>query len=352
MIDRPPLFVEPLLWPAAKIYSGVMQARGLAYDRGWLESVDVGVPVLSIGNITAGGTGKTPLTSFLLQRFAERGRRVGVVSRGYGGREKGPARVPSDGKPSTAERFGDEPAWLAARHPSLPVVIGADRVAAARELSGQVDLILADDAFQHRRLKRGFDAVVIDATEPLWHYRSLPLGRQREDFHALARARAIFLTKTNLADEAALSWLRARLASAVPSVPVYEFEALLTGVAPLAAAVTETASASSLTGAVLLVSGIGRPMTFRKSVETDLGAVVREQMIFPDHHRYSEDDCRRISARAEELGVSAVVMTEKDAVKMSGLARALRPAVWVTRLESRPRTDFKEFYEAVDRFLF
>jgi len=329
-----------------------MRARGLAYDRGWLDAVDVGVPVLSIGNITAGGTGKTPLTSFLLQSFSSQGRRVGVVSRGYGGSEQGPARVPADGLPRTAARFGDEPAWLAARHPDVPVVIGADRVAAAKHLGGAVDLILADDAFQHRRLRRGFDAVVIDATEPIWHYRSLPLGRQREDFRSLARARAVFLTKTNLAEREALTWLRSRLADVVPpTAAVFEFEARLAGVVPLGAPVVEPARELALTGAVLLVSGIGRPQTFRKSVETDLRAEVAEQMIFPDHYRYGDEDRLRIRARAEELGVSAIVMTEKDAVKMSGPADFRLPA-WVTRLETRPLTPLKEFYEAVDRFLF
>lgn len=344
------------MWPLAKIYGGVMLARGFAYERGWLESVEVGLPILSIGNITAGGTGKTPLTSFLLEAFSSRGRRVGVVSRGYGGTEKGPARVPGDGLPETAARFGDEPAWLACRHPSVPVVIGADRVAAAKELLGAVDLVLADDAFQHRRLKRGFDAVVIDATEPLWHYRSLPLGRQREDFRALLRARSVFLTKTNLADPAVLDWLRLRLKEVAPRLPVFEFDTRLKGVVSLAASNSEPARALASSQTLLLVSGIGRPETFRKSVETDLlvssGGEVLDHLIYPDHHQYGAEDCRHIMERAKELGASAIVVTEKDAVKLAGRLASGGLPIWVTRLESRPCADLKEFYEAVDRTLF
>lgn len=330
--------------------------RGLAYDRGWLPATEIGHPVLSIGNITAGGTGKTPLTSMLVTAFGERGRRVGVVSRGYGGVERGPARVAADGGRETAVRFGDEPAWLAARHPGVSVVVGADRVAAARELlrvNSGVDLILADDAFQHRRLARGFDVVVVDATEPVWHYRPLPLGRLREGLGALARARAIFLTKTNLASHEELTWVRALLRKSAPEVPVFEFESRIQGVVSLGSPAAMPAERVGLTGsAVFLTCGIGRPRTFHRLVDTDLGARVAGHWAFPDHHRYSADDWLEIVARATACAAQAIVVTEKDAIKLAGLAGARPPVpVWVTRLETRPKSALKEFYDEVDRFL-
>src|SRR5690606_2868820 len=120
-----------------------------------------------------------------------------IVSRGYGGSEKGPARVPSDGKVKTAARFGDEPAWYAAKFTDVPVVVGADRVQAGKfmaagDVGAKVDVVIADDAFQHRRMKRVLDCVVLDASAPRWHYRPLPVGRMREPFSSLLRAGAIF----------------------------------------------------------------------------------------------------------------------------------------------------------------
>jgi tetraacyldisaccharide 4'-kinase len=335
----------------------------MAYDRGWLAGESVPAPVLSIGNITAGGTGKTPLTSFLVEQLSAQGLRVGVVSRGYGGSEKGPARVPSDGLAKSAERYGDEPAWLAARHTLVPVVIGADRVSAASFLLREksVDLLLADDAFQHRRLHRGFDAVVIDATEPEWHYRALPLGRLREGFSALKRAQTVFLTKTNLVSVAQLDWIRGRIHNlqSRSSFRSFEFESRIMGVTSLSSPATAkwTLGGAETRGRkVVLASGIGRPRTFQQLVERDLGIEVLDHLVFADHRRYTERDLEIIVRRAQACGAEGVVVTEKDAVKLAGLASgeigASRPAIWVTRLETIPRTDLKEFYEAVHRSLF
>lgn len=355
------MILESFLWPIAQVYRAAAIARSRGYDLGLLAKQNVGVPVLSIGNVTAGGTGKTPLTSLLIEKFRERGRRVGVVSRGYGGSERGPLRVPADGSAESARRFGDEPAWLAARHPDVPVVIGADRVAAARLLSGgsgslqKPDLILADDAFQHRRLTRGFDVVVIDASEPEWHYRPLPLGRLREEFSALGRAQAVFLTKTNLVSSGELALARAMIFDAARA-PVFEFESRIVGLAPLAARPDSPATLEPVQTRgqnVMLASGIGRPQTFKALVERDLGMMARDHFVFADHHRYSGRDLNEILARARECGVGKIVVTEKDAAKLAGCMGADEAKVfWVTRLATTAKSDLKDFYEAVDRALF
>ncbi len=361
-MKRLPLPLEPLIYPLAGLYKSIMSSRNLAFDRGWLPSHEVGRPVISIGNLTAGGTGKTPLTALLVEGFLRRGKRIGLVSRGYGGTEKGPARVPSDGTAETARRFGDETAWLAHRYPSVPVVIAAKRVEAARllieECDGNIDLILADDAFQHRWLKRSLDAVVLDPTEPEWHYRPLPLGRTREGFDSLARADAVFLTKTNLAAESQVKWLLsqvARVAKAHKRHPlVFELESYIPFFLPLAGgrsmADLESRSVSSFKGErVLLVSGIGRPHTFARLIRNIVHAEVLEHLVFNDHHSYSEANLAAIEARAVQLGAGAILVTEKDAVKMSNW----RPRVpcWASRLETRAKGDLGAFYEAVDRLL-
>jgi tetraacyldisaccharide 4'-kinase len=366
---KPSAALDSLLWPLAQLFNGVSRARSLAYDHGWLKSYSTEIPVVSVGNITAGGTGKTPITSFLINEFKRRGLRVGVVSRGYGGTERGPVVVSSDGGAQTAYRFGDEPAWLASRHSDVKVVVGADRLMAVGELvracsgSARPNLVLADDAFQHRRLARNFDIVVIDATEPLWHYRPLPLGRLREGFAALERAHCVFVTKTNLADSNNLQWIdakikdlnaRAELLGRAKLKVVY-FDSVIDGLAPIDAepSALSTLKAEAVPGeSVLLASGIGRPEAFARSVTADLGVLVKEHLVFPDHHSYTDEDWRKILSTAQELRVKRVIITEKDAVKLSGFASGgTSVPVWVSRLEVRPRESLEELHGEISRLV-
>lgn len=363
MIERPSPLIELLLIPLAWLYSFVMRLRNIIFDSGWRGVEKVSVPVVSIGNLTAGGTGKTPLVALLIEAFEKRGRRVGVVSRGYGGTDPGPARVSSNGAAEDARRFGDEPTWLAARFPAVPVVIGRDRAAAARRLCGEnkVDFLLADDAFQHRRLHRDFDIVIIDATEPSWHYRALPLGRMREQFASLKRADAVFLTKTNLVDvqDFQLHWLRDKIVSSVDSkknVVVVNLESRITGLARLEAAAVESEArtpADCQGRKAFLVSAIGRPQTFALLVAQDLGMKIEQHAIYPDHHSFTADDANQIFGEFSASGADDLIMTEKDAVKLSGLLAPLLQesgdSAWVSRLETRPKTDMREFYAAIDR---
>jgi tetraacyldisaccharide 4'-kinase len=354
---RPAKLAEPLLQPLARIYSAVMQSRNFGYDREWLKSRGVGAPVVSIGNLTAGGTGKTPLTAFLISELRRRGVRVGVISRGYGGTVRGPVRVINDGSTETAMRFGDEPSWFAAHFKDMPVYICGDRVAAGQALllDEKVDVIFADDAFQHRRLARALDFVVLDATEPEWHYRTLPLGRMRESFGSLGRADAIFITKTNLSSDPENTplALRKRIEQET-AADIYEMESVISGFAPLAngAASTVTKPSSDFSGAgVVVASGIGRPETFTGLIERS-GVRILRQFDFPDHHVFSESDRQDIERAAVDQGAEAIFVTEKDAMKLSGWSP--RVPCWVSRLEFRQaphgaRDDLGELYETIAR---
>lgn len=327
-----------------------MKLRNFAFDQGLLLVRGPNVPVVSVGNLSAGGTGKTPIVSLLVSGLASRGSKVGVVSRGYGGETKESTRVPSDGSPSSAARYGDEPTWLANRHPDVPVYVGADRAEAAQKLTeeNQVDLVVADDAFQHRYLRREADVVLVDASQPAWHYRSLPFGRLREDFSALRRARYVFLTKTNLASVNELKWLRHRVDAEKSKArfDVYEFEWALAGFVPLA---SPTSTPSLLKQAkVLLVSGIARGNAFKDLVASTIGtAPLAGHIEFNDHHRYSQTDLARIESEAERLGVDAIVVTEKDAVKLGSWQP--KTACLVSRLTARPTGDFEKVYEEIRR---
>jgi tetraacyldisaccharide 4'-kinase len=354
--SQPPFVIDKLLAFPGALYSGLMRGRNFAYDHAILASHQVDVPVISIGNLTAGGTGKTPITSLLIEGLSAKGLKVGVISRGYGGKSKGCERVRDDGSPETAKWFGDEPTWLAHRHSDVPVFVGRDKVAASQALLREysVQLILADDAFQHRRLKRDFDIVLLDATQPEWHYRSLPQGRLREGFSSLARAHAVFVTKTNLAQPRALEFLRSQLSSQT-HLEVFEFESLIRKFTPLHETADKNSDGEgSLIGKkrLLLVSGIGRPETFSTLVsrafrEWHQDIEIIEHVVFRDHHAYSDKDLVDLEKAAERISADAILMTEKDAVKLNHW----QPSVpsYVSQLVSRPRLDLEGLYEAIRR---
>jgi tetraacyldisaccharide 4'-kinase len=352
-MKRPPLAIELFLIPFAFFYAAVMKIRNIAYARGWLSSYRVAVPVLSVGNLTAGGTGKTPLTELLVRALTLKGVRVGIISRGYRGSGSGIERVCPEEGARGALKFGDEPTWLAGRFPQVPVYVGTDKVEVCRKLlsENKVDLIVADDAFQHRRLHREIDVVVIDASEPEWHYRPLPLGRMREGFRSLARAQAVFLSKVNLAEEPYLSQLRNRIRTVRnglgASHPVFEMQYKITSFASLA---NEEVPKSALDGKrILLVSGIARPHTFVKLVEEATNAEIADHLVFADHHPYNDDDLNEIENRARSLGAARIVVTEKDAVKMAGWTPSL--PIMMSRLEAVAQGGVEEFYEAVRRLV-
>lgn len=399
-MNRPATPFEYFLRPAASLFAWGAALRGRAYERGWFKSFDVGVPVVSIGNLTAGGTGKTPMTALFVEGLRARGLRVGIISRGYGGTHSeisasastgasvsastsargGPMRVPVAQAVADRTRharcFGDEPVWLAARFPDVPVFVGTDKVATALALSrenrnensgkNKIDLILADDAFQHRRLKRGLDVVLLDASEPRWHYRPLPLGRMREGFEALSRAHAIFITKANLAAAGQIDWLRTCVGeSAGGATEIFEIDFVITGFTLLekarddargvVGADTDTdadglIAASELAGRrLVLASGIGRPRAFADLVRASTGAEIVEHCVFRDHQVYSTTDLESVVARARAACADHIVVTEKDAVKMSGWNPSV--PVLVSRLEARPARDLGEFYEEVGRLV-
>jgi tetraacyldisaccharide 4'-kinase len=350
--SEPSAALDLLLGPLAALYAGISVARNAFYDAGILVANEVGVPVVSIGNLTAGGTGKTPLVAYFAEQLRSRGVRVGIVSRGYGGTVRGPARVTTED--GAAARYGDEPSWYARRFPEIPVYVGADRVAAARELVMKegVRLILADDAFQHRRLDRALDVLVVDATEPRWHYRPLPLGRLRESRSSLRRANFVVMTKCNLAMKENLNSLRDDIDASRgedESPVMYEVDSAIVGFLDLRTGSAEPVSVIS-GKKVFLVSGIGRPETFASLVPEASGAVVTGHRAFPDHHAYTENDLREIERQAEAAGADAFVVTEKDAIKLGGAWNPKRPC-WISRLEVRPRVEMKELNEAIARLL-
>ncbi|HEY6823908.1 MAG TPA: tetraacyldisaccharide 4'-kinase [Steroidobacteraceae bacterium] len=287
-----------LLQPLAWLYRGITSLRARLYRSGWARSMSAGRPVVVVGNLTVGGTGKTPLTLWLAGALSAQGLRVGIVARGYGGRSgSGPRRVQAD---SIWQDVGDEPLILA-RRSGCPTVVGGDRLAAARALVALgVDVILADDGLQHLRLARDCEIVLIDGARGFGNGRLLPAGPLREPTARLLRVDAIVVN-----GDATHRSLAALPAGRALTMQLQVGEAVSVDERrrqPLAA----------FRGArVHAVAGIGNPQRFFAQLRAH-GLEVIEHA-FPDHHPLSAAEL----AFADSL---AVLMTEKDAVKCAPFA--------------------------------
>lgn len=294
--------VEWLRVPAA-LFAGAVHARRWAYDCGLAPARKAGLPVLSVGNLSAGGTGKTPVCIWLARELERRGYRVGLLSRGYHADEQG---------------LNDEARMFAAACPQVVQVQDRQRVRGARALLDQgVQVILLDDGFQHRALARSQDWVLIDATRPWGLPRDphsgasvralLPRGLLREPLSSLRRADAILITRTDQVPAAWLEELEAELERAAPGAArmrcVHRAQRLLDERG-------QDLGLESLRGAsVRLLSGIGNPQAFERSVQA-LGATILEHRRFPDHHAYTRAELESLTGQQPWL------VTEKDAVKL------------------------------------
>ncbi len=298
-----------LLLPLVPVYRAALGAKNTAYARGWLPSRRLQAPVISIGNLSVGGAGKTPLVIRLAELLAGRGFAVDVLSRGYGrfgrGAERvqaGPEHEPGDLSSHTAAaRYGDEP-LLIARTSGVPVYVGASRyeagLAAERDQKqGQVHLL--DDGFQHRQLARAVDIVVLhrsDFTAGL-----LPAGRLREPLSALRRASVAVL---RVEDEAFAPELRRRF----PGLPVWSM--------------TREIVLESSEGRAVAFCGIAHPEEFFASL-TRAGVSLAASLAFRDHHAYTDADVAALAGKVAATGEVRLLTTEKDLVRLSAGQRAL-----------------------------
>jgi tetraacyldisaccharide 4'-kinase len=285
------------LRPFSALYAIAHRARASTYDRGTVPSIHPGRPVIVVGNLTVGGTGKTPLVLWLALALSKRGRRVGIVSRGYGRSGRAVRAVDAH---STWHEVGDEP-FLLARRTRADVAVGADRVAAARQLiSRGADVIVSDDGLQHLRLARDCEIVVIDGARGFGNGRLLPSGPLREPVQRLAHVDAIVV---NVARQAPPEWL------GDGRVPVLMMRLVPEGVAPLDSSDAFEPLENYRGRTVHAVAGLGNPRRFFDMLR-DQGLKAVEHA-FPDHHPFTASDLDFEDALP-------VLMTEKDAVKCAG----------------------------------
>ena len=295
-------------------YTLVVRWRNRRYDTGQATIQRVPIPVVSVGNITLGGTGKTPLVEWIARWFSGQGVRVGIVSRGYGAARKGHG----------VEARNDEALELEERLPDIPHVQNPDRVEGARHAVRDLgcQALVLDDAFQHRRLGRNLDLCVVDALEPFGYGHVFPRGTLREPPDGLRRADLVILSRADLVGPAARESIRKTATGYAPQAAWAEVAH-----APQALSNSRgesVALASLADNPVAAFCGVGNPAAFRRTLE-NLGYRVIGFREFADHYRYTRADVESLIAWANRLDVAAVVCTSKDLVKLG-----------IDRLESRP----------------
>ncbi len=268
------------------------------------------VPVVSVGNITVGGTGKTPVTIELLRRF--RDRHPGLLTRGYGRDTRRNVMVAGPNSPIPVSMTGDE-AQLCRRETGVPIGVGADRYEAGSELLAmtKVGILFLDDGFQHLQLKRDFDLVLIDASNPFGGGYALPLGRLREPLEGLARASAFLITRSDQAPNTKA--IENTLRRYNKTAPVFRSLVIPTRWVGAAGAVIEARDLAN--ASVVAFCGIANPQSFRKALQ-QAGIAPIEWYIYDDHHRYTPSEIRRLARRAADVGADTLLTTAKDAVNL------------------------------------
>jgi tetraacyldisaccharide 4'-kinase len=325
------------LAPASLLFGLGVRLRGLAYQTGLFRTHAVKVPVVSIGNLTVGGTGKTPFALWLAERLAARGCRPAIVTRGYGGVLKGRIVTVGDGTGLSEDvsEVGDEAVLLAERA-GVPVVCGADRIAAAREAieAHGVDLVVLDDGFQHRRLGRSMDIVLVDGRAGFGNGVLLPAGPLREPLSAMRRADAVVVTKTE--EPGAVG---ARVSSVVPGVPVFTAAFAPASVIHHEDGETIVRPLGVIVGRkIVTVSAIADPASFYELLgELEVQPV--DVLEYPDHHDFDQADWQQISKVAHAADL--IVCTEKDLVKLRRFPFA-RGRLVALRLELRMPAEQEE----------
>lgn len=342
----------------SQIFTGITRLRAWLYETGLASRFPLGCQVISVGNVTVGGTGKTPVVEILARTLKEEGRNVAILSRGYRKKEKpflqrlfggdvaDPPRVVSDGKRVLldSELSGDEPFMLASNLPGVVVLVDKNRVKSGRYAISHFgcDVLILDDGFQYMKLKHSHEIVLVDSTNPFGNGHLLPRGILREPAANIRRADFIFITKS----DGNTAQLRARLSRMNDHAeiaecrhrPRYYKNAFSQEVLPLEAVKGMK---------VVTLAGIAAPMSFENSV-SKMGARILSRERYPDHYRYRAQDIIDVINAADEQGADAILTTEKDAVRLPRLEYPKVP-IYYMRMDIEITKGFDNFRQCVSR---
>jgi len=345
-LDPNGMLPQRVLSVMALPYGLFVRMRADLYRLGWLPSRRLPCRVVSVGNLTVGGTGKTPVVIALVEQLLARGSRVAVLSRGYRRQSRQGELLVSDGRtvlvgPSEA---GDEPHLVASRCPRAIVAVGPDRYRLGRWVLAkhQIDCFVLDDGFQHLGLHRDADLLLVDVSDPAGLQMLVPAGRLREPLSAASRATALLMTRTdagNWRDVAETIGL-ATGGKMQPILSQFRADRLVN------VGTGEIREADTITGQrVIAFSGVGSPASFRALLQ-QRGATINGEMIFPDHHDYRAVDLESVRARARQSGADLIVTTEKDAGKVAPLLQS-GEQIWAIRLSLEITSGREQFERMV-----
>lgn len=316
---NPPLFVRALLWPLSVVYGAYVRLRAWLYDRGWLKQERLRGKVISVGNLTVGGTGKTPMVLWLAEKFLAEGKRVAILSRGYRG---------SNGTSDEIELMKHR---LRGR---VDFGVGKDRFAEGKRIEAvqPVDVFLLDDGFQHRRLARDVDIVMLDGSRPLEDEWLLPAGALREPLTACDRADILVVTRKSERPDFQTG--------DGEKCPVFSAQTKLLGFRRMGEAHDVSYLGEIGPGPFFAFCGIGNPEAFFEDLSHWEVAIAGKRS-FRDHHLYSGEDLARLKGEAQRAGAIGLVTTEKDAFNISDAAAAVLPIfVCVINLELSGESEF------------
>lgn len=306
--------LRAMMWGAQWAYRGAVACKNAAFDLGLRESFPTDVPVISVGNLTTGGTGKTPVVAFLANWFRDAGVQVGLLSRGY---------------KSLKAEANDEKLVLDQLCPGIPHWLNSDRIASARQaVAAGCQLLILDDGFQHRRLHRDLDIVLVDATNPWGYGHCLPRGLLREPVSSIERADFVLITRAEAIAAEELTAIRTVLAryNQVASVAELSFRP-----SQLINSAGQTKSiADGIGRRAFGFCGIGNPASFEESLRR-LGVGVVAFEAFPDHHHFSVADLAHLAERAAALNADQLLTTQKDLVKIRETEIGGRP-LWAVQI--------------------
>ena len=318
--------LRTMLWPLSVLYGVIVRVRVWLYANKWLKQKRLNAPVISIGNLTVGGTGKTPMVIWLAEKFLAEGRRVAILSRGYRG----------------ANGTSDEIELMKFRLKGrVSFGVGKNRFAAGHRLESQqpIDIFLLDDGFQHLQLARDLDILLMDVSRPLAGESLLPAGRLREPVTAMSRANLIIFTRA----ETASGTLDA--IEKLNQYPVFAASTRLLGFRRFGGETAPLSLNEIGAGPFFAFCGLGNPDAFFRDLG-NWGLAICGQAIFADHHRYTRRDISAVKQAAKQAGANAFVTTEKDAQNLTGLEFDETPLfVAVIDLVVTPEVDFRNVLE-------
>ena len=319
--------IRKVLYPFSRIYGFVVKTRIFFYKKGILRCVRLPVPVFSVGNITVGGTGKTPVVEHIARYLRAKGKRVAILSRGYAANIRQETNFPDK------NICNDEYLLFKENIPDVPHLLNKSRVKGGLEAIKrfQAECLVLDDGFQHLRLARDLNIVIIDTLNPFGHEQIMPRGMLREPLEGLKRANMILLSHVDQCSRDKITVITNRLRKITGGVPVIE-----TVHKPICLESAKDATKLDihcLRGKrVFVFCAIGNPVSFRKSIE-GLGAEIAGIRVFPDHHVYTLSELQGLNAEAQSMKPDAIVITQKDRVKIGNNLSIWDFPVWTLKIE-------------------